>query len=849
MIKKTNNGKGGGLLIGDSHSAMSGGVHALITDDNNKPVLLEGQEVIINKKSVNSDTVHTFDGKQMTNKEILSEINSENGNGVPIYKNGGMVDSNNNIRYELEVVQSVLSIIKVYVGGEYAGYIRFGGKKNNYLYIKSIEVYPKYRKQGIATDLYRQAYYQAKGEGLKGLYSETITNDYIYKIAKNLGARVDGKVIYWEQSEDKYAEGGTIENTPLNQLANVFKREMQRDYNFEVSQINDKFISQYGNGHIEFTMQKDGKQATAFIYFEGKKGIPVVFGFDDNSNYFVDYSTLEAILKLKKYADGGEVDTEYRPTQYDFADKLSQFISNYGYFTKVNYSKTDFGISAYVYISNDEEDLFIPDRGFKVRISDHSVSNIGRMMNEYHIQIPIKNEDSVLNGVLNEIRFIYDRDKYFTYEASQREWYERLKGVNEKQVYPKDKIIEVERISSSGNKMLTIDRYKYEQTVKIINKSDGTVWDERPRYVNIRDLFGKLTSETIDLYKKFAVGEFKKENTFANGGEVSMKNFWKVVPESSSQEIEQLIGGVSDGKYIPEIAEKHGVDESYIEEQIRKGINVEMEHTDARAKAEEIAKDHLWESAEYYEELEKMEGKLKTKTVKETYNKFFIDDYVSYNSGDMPVRKAYGIIKKVVDLDKEFAYRIDAYVLTDDGLMFDSEKTNEKYEAQLTKLASGDKFNELKKEYEMSKNTVSENKESQSFDIKKIAGLNISLRNNTINTEIILHYDNGFTEVIGNIAGSYNNFNSYLKLQVEKKILIDLIAIPTEEQVNYFTSNKSEMFNHYGISRKIYQYLNNEKELLKELIEDADYKNKSITIEVPFEKISFYQEYGFKVKE
>lgn len=86
-MTETNDGRKGGMLKGDAHSAPSGGMPAIVTNAGNKPVLLEGNEVIINKKSVADPTVKTITG---TNKEILSEIN-QSGGGVPIMGKGGDV--------------------------------------------------------------------------------------------------------------------------------------------------------------------------------------------------------------------------------------------------------------------------------------------------------------------------------------------------------------------------------------------------------------------------------------------------------------------------------------------------------------------------------------------------------------------------------------------------------------------------------------------------------------------------------------------------------------------------------------------------------------------------------------
>lgn len=51
-------------------------------------------------------------------------------------------------------------------------------------------------------------------------------------------------------------------------------------------------------------------------------------------------------------------------------------------------------------------------------------------------------------------------------------------------------------------------------------------------------------------------------------------------------------------------------DDNYDSEELRKGMNVEMEHTNDRKKAKEIARDHLEEHGKYYTHLDKMEKRL-----------------------------------------------------------------------------------------------------------------------------------------------------------------------------------------------------------------------------------------------
>lgn len=70
---------------------------------------------------------------------------------------------------------------------------------------------------------------------------------------------------------------------------------------------------------------------------------------------------------------------------------------------------------------------------------------------------------------------------------------------------------------------------------------------------------------------------------------------------------ERIPGGLASGKSLQDIADHHGVSIYLIKRQLRKGIDVEMEHTNDEKMAREIATDHLWEDPEYYDKLEKVE--------------------------------------------------------------------------------------------------------------------------------------------------------------------------------------------------------------------------------------------------
>ncbi len=90
----------------------------------------------------------------------------------------------------------------------------------------------------------------------------------------------------------------------------------------------------------------------------------------------------------------------------------------------------------------------------------------------------------------------------------------------------------------------------------------------------------------------------------------------------------------------------------------------------------------------------------------ERKSKFNVGDYVSYKTGDIDIEKWIGVVKRVVDLDNEFAYRLDAYTIdVSDRPMMNSEKTNETYEAVL-RPSTKSEFERAKKQFEDSNKTT-----------------------------------------------------------------------------------------------------------------------------------------------
>ena len=80
-----------------------------------------------------------------------------------------------------------------------------------------------------------------------------------------------------------------------------------------------------------------------------------------------------------------------------------------------------------------------------------------------------------------------------------------------------------------------------------------------------------------------------------------IKTFESFIKEDS------IKGGLADKMTPEDIAKKHNVSIDVINDQIEKGIKVEMEHVDDEDLALEIVKDHLVEFPDYYDRLQKME--------------------------------------------------------------------------------------------------------------------------------------------------------------------------------------------------------------------------------------------------
>jgi hypothetical protein len=86
---------------------------------------------------------------------------------------------------------------------------------------------------------------------------------------------------------------------------------------------------------------------------------------------------------------------------------------------------------------------------------------------------------------------------------------------------------------------------------------------------------------------------------------------------SKSVNEDEIPGGLADGMTVSDLANKHEVDITQLLDKMEKGVNVEMEHTNDKSIAIEIAMDHIYEDLYYYDKLEDMESKSHKEEAKE----------------------------------------------------------------------------------------------------------------------------------------------------------------------------------------------------------------------------------------
>lgn len=157
-----------------------------------------------------------------------------------------------------------------------------------------------------------------------------------------------------------------------------------------------------------------------------------------------------------------------------------------------------------------------------------------------------------------------------------------------------------DKIKSEVKKQLRFNSFK--DVLQYIKTGDQEEQDELEQFVKLQGL--EIPAFESDKLDEIWFG------TMMNGpaeGEVCESCGINPCECNESVEEDKVPGGLADDLSIEDIAKRHSVSVGQLKDQLEKGIKVEMEHTDDKEVAKEIAKDHLMEDPNYYDKLARIE--------------------------------------------------------------------------------------------------------------------------------------------------------------------------------------------------------------------------------------------------
>ena len=343
---ETSNGLKGGLLKGkahyDSNGNPLGGIKAVVTDQGGKPIEVEGNEVIINKKTVQSERVLTIKG---TPKEILSTLNQMDGNGVAIgdeeaeilakYRTGGKVGESESDETPLTVKKYILNRHPkkedIFQGGKVDGY-------------KIVKIRKLKKHYGIIYEiLLLNTNQNADGKFDKRIISYSPERKRIGDFEQSFLTTTKGKYYTgWNDADvdNEYRTGGKIPSD-INKLSlNEFEKYLEEKYNSKVelgdykkyiylsrievdketrglgigSEIMSEIIdyADYNDKKITLTPSTDyGASSVARLKDFYKK-----FGFVENKGRNKDFEISQLMYrvpKVNKYHLGGDMSKHLAP--------------------------------------------------------------------------------------------------------------------------------------------------------------------------------------------------------------------------------------------------------------------------------------------------------------------------------------------------------------------------------------------------------------------------------------------------------------------------------------------------------------------------------------------------------
>ena len=287
-------GDAGGMLVGKRHS--NGGIKAL-NKSTGQPLEMEGGEVVITRNAVSDNKKRSFNGKMLTNRQILSEIN-ESGGGVS-FADGGQVP--NDVKFDCNA--------------EY----EYGGKT---MCGKDLAYAMGGVTTAIVTDPNEAMADLQSTYGLGDVYAKggSVSSDKInnrenkftrYQKLRELGFNYNWKTVSdktlkakLKELNSRYAKGGLIPN--VGTVDDFMLKELLMKNKKVLAILSDKEIAFMKLDNVD-VIAVSGKNYD-FIFTDGKKEFEII-----NQDRKLKHSLRDARPKIvefysKRYAKGGTIE-------------------------------------------------------------------------------------------------------------------------------------------------------------------------------------------------------------------------------------------------------------------------------------------------------------------------------------------------------------------------------------------------------------------------------------------------------------------------------------------------------------------------------------------------------------
>lgn len=332
-----------GYLVGKTHA--EGGIKA-VNKSTGQPLEMQGGEVVITAPAVADQTKNEFNGKMMTNREILSQINV-NGGGVA-FANGGDISKvkhtgasynyGGRTMTDYEIIQEINSCVCEHSefdkGGDvdYVTYKEKYNKKYNYRKNKSHSLKEISKDTGVSMKGLRQIYNKGIGAYKTNPSSvrPNVKSKEQWAMARVYSAVMGGKASKVDSNELKMNKGGGVDKwkkiTEENLVPNLgtfeYKSYVYKNAKIYYSkedkkwllEINDKMI----NGYPTLAVAK--KRAEMMLVDDFKKGGDLVEDSKKGDHPSRDLNNYNDVLDVDAdgvvgaetglYSDGGDIDTD-----------------------------------------------------------------------------------------------------------------------------------------------------------------------------------------------------------------------------------------------------------------------------------------------------------------------------------------------------------------------------------------------------------------------------------------------------------------------------------------------------------------------------------------------------------